>query len=666
MTRNSNRKTCRSLVGARALALAVVIATGLGFSAALPAFAAGSDDLPGTYELPLRAAAARSASAKATVPADTSAPASTPAAPSGTVASGQDAGAAKGTGSSVGTEKATGAADTGKSTKSDRAAKSSDMVAKGTLRDATPATFTITGKKFLEGRTLQAGEFSFRITVAGAALVPLRSDLPKQLREGSSLSASEKYDLVTGSGLVYRPSATQPVPEAATVGNTADGTVSFGPLTFDETALGETATQRHSGVVFCYTISEDPPRNADGTLKDGVTRDKRGRYVYDGVTYDDSVKRVYLYAYETGDDAGNTRIVIVPLGDATFDGVPVKSASGEGRGFVNIFNGVVLDSYLGAVYLEGEPIAAGEFNFDVREVGEDGKQLDDQTVSCEGSKGGSDVAPVQLIDDEVYGEPGRFFYAIHQVESARSVASRVELDETSYVVTVEVTEGKTGQLEAAVTYVRQKPAGSDQWVDVDLNAKPSPVVWHNTAKDAEGSGDADNPASGDKPDAGDGTGTGSDDGAGTGSGSGAGAATTPDAGASGDADGAGAGTGAGDDSKPDGTAGEATDGAAGDAPDAEVGKPSDHGTGDTAAESADNAADKNDKTDKTDKADKGTEASGTTIVAEENGAADAAKAPGAFAQTGDDLGVPMLIVFLIVVVSGVVLAIASRRRTPRS
>lgn len=662
MTRNSNRKTCRSLAGARALALAVVIATGLGFSAALPAFAAGSDDLPGTYELPLRAAAARSASTKATVPADASAPASTPAAPSpSSEASGQDAGTAKGTGSSVGTEKATGAADTGKSTKSDRAAKSSDTVAKGTLRDATPATFTITGKKFLEGRTLQAGEFSFRITVAGAALVPLRSDLPKQLREGSSLSASEKYDLVTGSGLVYRPSATQPVPEAATVGNTADGTVSFGPLTFDETALGETATQRHSGVVFCYTISEDPPRNADGTLKDGVTRDKRGRYVYDGVTYDDSVKRVYLYAYETGDDAGNTRIVIVPLGDATFDGVPVKSASGEGRGFVNIFNGVVLDSYLGAVYLEGEPIAAGEFNFDVREVGEDGKQLDDQTVSCEGSKGGSDVAPVQLIDDEVYGEPGRFFYAIHQVESARSVASRVELDETSYVVTVEVTEGKTGQLEAAVTYVRQKPASSDQWVDVDLNAKPSPVVWHNTAKDAGSSGGTDNPDAGDKPGTGDGTGTGSDDGTG--------AATTPDAGASGDAGGAGTATGAGDASKPDSAAGEATDGAAGDAPDAEVGKPSDHRTEDTAAESADNAADKNDKADKTgktDKADKGTEASGTTIVAEENGAADAAKASGAFAQTGDDLGVPMLIAFLIVVVSGVVLAIASRRRTPRS
>ncbi len=327
-------------------------------------------------------------------------------------------------------------------------------------------------------------------------------------------------------------------------------------------------------------------------------------------------------------------------------------------GFVNIFNGAVLDSYRGAVSLDGDAIASGEFNFAVREVGEDGKLIDEHEVSCEASKGGH-AAPIQLIADATYDEPGRFFYAVSQIESARSVASRVTLDESSYVITVEVRKGDDDRLDAAVTYVRKKPADSDQWVDVDLDAKPSPVVWENTQKAA------DNPA---------------DDG--SGGGSGAGSATKPDdsqnAGADAGTSGSGADGGPGDATttvpaegagRPDaaGSGDVATDAPSeadgpdgtGDADDAagvdEAVKPGDH-QGNASASSKPTAKDDESS------ADGG--AAKTDVAAGAEGA-DASKAPGAFAQTGDDLGLPMLIAFLVVIASGVVLAVVSRRRNPR-
>lgn len=624
-----------------ALALAALLAVGFGLVGAPSAAAAEADALPGSYQLPLHAAAA---SAKGGTPVATgdSAPAATK----------DGAPAAKGDGSASATAKS--GVPTAKRDGSASAAGKEPRA----IKPAQPASFAITGMKYLQGRSLAAGEFTFRLGVAGVASIPPQSDLPKKLRQGSSLSAAEKYELVTEADLTYYPSATQPAPSDITVENAADGTVAFEPLVFDATSVGETATQRHQGAIFCYTIAELPPRNADGTLKDGVTRDALGRYVYRGVTYDNSVKRVYLYAYETGSDSNNPEIAVVPLGDAAFAGAPLKSAVGSGMGFVNIFNGAVLDSYRGAVSLDGDAIASGEFNFAVREVGEDGKLIDEHEVSCEASKGGH-AAPIQLIADATYDEPGRFFYAVSQIESARSVASKVKLDESSYVITVEVRKGDDDRLDAAVTYVRKKPADSDQWVDVDLDAKPSPVVWENTQKAA------DNPA---------------DDG--SGGGSGAGSATKPD-----DSQNAGADAG---------TSGSGADGGPGDAtttvPAEGAGRPDAAGSGDVATDAAseadgpDGAGDADDAagadgavkpgdhqsnasasskpTAKDDESSADGGAAKTDVAADAEGA-DASKAPGAFAQTGDDLGLPMLIAFLVVIASGVVLAVVSRRRNPR-
>ncbi|WP_304596917.1 Spy0128 family protein [Adlercreutzia caecimuris] len=662
MTRTSEWKSGRRGGLPAVLALAAILAVGFGLVGAPSAAAAEADALPGSYQLPLHAAAASAKGGTPVATGDGAPAAKRDGSASATAKSG--APAAKGDGSASATAKS--GAPTAKGDGAPAAKKDGSASAAGkeprAIKPAQPASFAITGMKYLQGRSLAAGEFTFRLGVAGVASIPPQSDLPKKLRQGSSLSAAEKYELVTEADLTYYPSATQPAPSDITVENAADGTVAFEPLVFDATSVGETATQRHQGAIFCYTIAELPPRNADGTLKDGVTRDALGRYVYRGVTYDNSVKRVYLYAYETGDDSNNPEIAVVPLGDAAFAGAPLKSAVGSGMGFVNIFNGAVLDSYRGAVSLDGDAIASGEFNFAVREVGEDGKLIDEHEVSCEASKGGH-AAPIQLIADATYDEPGRFFYAVSQIESARSVASRVTLDESSYVITVEVRKGDDERLDAAVTYVRKKPADSDQWVDVDLDAKPSPVVWENTSKAA------DNPA---------------DDG--SGGGSGAGSATKPDDSQNAGAD-AGASSGAADGGPGDATTTVPAEGAgrpdaagsgdvatdapseadgpdgAGDADDAagadEAVKPGDHQDNHQG-----NASASSKPTAKDDESSADGGAAKTDVAADAEGA-NASKAPGAFAQTGDDLGLPMLIAFLVVIASGVVLAVVSRRRNPR-
>lgn len=603
MTQNRDMK--QGAVGRRIwmAAVAVLAAGCLVLAGASVAGAAEGDRAPGTNELPLRAAAAAlSASASDDAPASVG---RAEARPYGETVSGSAA--TDSTGSAQTAQADSTAVDQAKDDQAqDGQAKAAQAVpaSKGATAVAQPASFTISGMKYLEGRTLQAGEFTFRIAAAGAAKIPTASNLPGQLRS-STLSDAEKYELVAHGGLVYYPSALQPMPTSNTVVNSADGAVSFGPLTFSQASLGETSTQRSHGTVFCYTVAEQPPRNVDGSLKDGVTRDTSGRYVYQGVTYDDTVKRIYLYVYEAG-TSDNPEIVILPLGDATFGARPTKAVSGTGAGFLNVFNGAVLDSYDGTVYLPDGEIAAGEFNFDVREVAENGTIINDVSVSCDAASDGSHGAGVHLISDEIYGEPGRFFYAVKQV-AAVDAPSDMVLDESSYVITVEVTKDADDDLSAAVTHVRKKPAGSDRWVDVDLDAQPSPVVWENHLRAAT------------DPDTGEGDDTGAED---------TGTDTDKPTGGDSGENASGAGGTAGDDAHD-----QAGAGASGGT------KPSGGataGAGDTSATASDKA-----------KADRD---------------AATAKASSDFAQTGDDLGLPMLIAFAVVIVSGIALVLLSRRR----
>ena len=347
----------------------------------------------------------------------------------------------------------------------------------------TPATFTIVGKKFLSGRPLEEGEFAFDMAKLGAYTVPAGSKLPSQLRS-TTLSAAEKFDLVAHGGLRYLNSAVQPLPDPSTVTNAADGTVSFGPITINASMLGERATQRTMGVIFAYTFAEEPPRNADGTLASGVSKDSLGRYVYNGVTYDDTLKRAYLYAYQDYDADKNPMVKIIPLGDATFHTPPTRDSAGLGVGFRNTYNGAVIDDYDGAVYLEGHPIAAGEFNFAVHEVTEDGSLVDNEMVSCDESEGGRDGAEVPVLNGQQMNQAGRYYFTVSQTIPSDAAPANVDIDTTSYAVTVDVEADAQGKLSAHVTAVRKMAEGSDEWTneDVDNGTTITPLVWENKVR----------------------------------------------------------------------------------------------------------------------------------------------------------------------------------------
>lgn len=369
----------------------------------------------------------------------------------------------------------------------------------------TPATFTIAGKKFLDGRALEAGEFTFHIAKLGAYTVPLGSKLPSQLRS-TALSDEEKYEMVAYGGLHYLNSAVQPLPDPDTATNAADGTVSFAPITIDASMLGETATRRTTGVIFAYSFSEEPPRNADGTLAAGVTKDSLGRYVYQGVTYDDTLKRAYLYAYQDYDADKNPVVKVIALGDATFDAAPVRDQAGLGVGFRNTYNGAVVENYYGTVHLEGRSISAGEFNFDVHEVSEDGALVGNEMVPCEKCDGGGSGAEVPVLNGRQLNEAGRYYFTVSQTAAGPTAPADVELDKTAYVVAVDVEADAQDKLSANVTAVRKMEAGTDEWVDVSTapDGSATPLVWENklAADEPAAPGDADKPDAGQTPGAG--------------------------------------------------------------------------------------------------------------------------------------------------------------------
>lgn len=507
-----------------------------------------------------------------------------------------------------------------------------------------PASFIISGKKYLVGRALENGEFTFTLAPAGAYKVPAGSKLPGKLDDESSLTAAEKYDIV--SELTYHHSNHQPMPASSMAVNAADGTVAFGPLTFEDKAVGTSGTSRHEGTVYCYTIAERGPLDASGKPLPGATRDRLGRWVYEGVTYSDHVKRAYLYVYEERDPDGVDRVHVVPLGDATFAGDPTaRATAGRGLGFKNTFNGATLAAFDGLVYLEGKPIDAGAFDFEVHEVSEDGKLVDHATVPCDATVGGTTGAEVPIIHDAVFTAPGKYFYAIHQAgaqaaDGARSTTAevdgeKVQLDGASYVVTVQVTEGADGKLSAAITYVRKQEAGATRWVDVDLSENASPVVWDNKIVAAdEGNDNASMPDEGEGSDS---SVDGADEKPGDGGSEkpGDGSTLSPDASAPSD---------------PDGTqgvvSGAASDSAASNA--SSAGEGTDEASSESAAGSSEGS---------------GESAASTAVLEKKPAKPDrASKDSGMLEQTGDTLEPLIVAVVAVAVVSFAALVVALRAR----
>lgn len=268
-----------------------------------------------------------------------------------------------------------------------------------------PVTATLTGTKTLNGRTLKAGEFRFHIEVAAGT------------------------DNET------------PLPATRTIGNAANGSVTFPTMTYTKAGT------------YKYTISE-----IKGHLA-GVT--------YDGATIEATVKVTYDSA--TG--------LLVPV--VTYK----KSTGGTAFEFVNTYTSEPTDSInISAVKTvtpsDGNSFAMQGKDFQFEMEPSAGNPKDDPIARAlvENTEGGI----VTLFTNVKYTQVGTYVYTVHEVGGNRA---GITYDDSVYTITVEVTDNESvAKLSAKVTIEKAKDGTSKEVDHIEFdngyNPKEATAVIH--------------------------------------------------------------------------------------------------------------------------------------------------------------------------------------------
>lgn len=268
-----------------------------------------------------------------------------------------------------------------------------------TLGDGTNAP--IQGTKTLTGRKMKNGEsFEFTITPASAAM-------NQAVREGS----------------VVMPNDT-----TASVSGGEDGEAvafAFDKITFTKPG------------VYTFNVSESVPEAKAG----GVTYDEHVCTVTVNVT-DNNGQLEAVVSYDNGIDATDkTKAVFANTYEATFDENTAISLSGTKN-------------------MTGRPIEEGEFYFEVA--------LDNGARATYVPAGPDDTADdkgvyestIQLLDKITYTEAGEYVYYINEI-IPDPVRGGMDYDETTYRVTVKVTDDTNGTLSAAITEIAKSEDGTN-------------------------------------------------------------------------------------------------------------------------------------------------------------------------------------------------------------
>lgn len=347
---------------------------------------------------------------------------------------------------------------------------------------AEPVNFVLSVEKHLANRALKDDEFTFKAAKGGAYKIPAGSDLASKLQD-DAVPREEKLHMAALDEVTYASSSLQPKVSPNTAQNNADGTVTFSAVTFDGSSLGTKAAQRQRGTIFCYKVTEKGPVTGLGTLVPGAAWDAAGSAVYDGVTYDDSVKKVYVYVYETTVKKQPV-IKVMPLGLVSF---PVDEETGDvndapqiGRGFVNVYGGAQVESYNGYVTLGSTPITDDEFSFEVHEVDSKGAEIDSQEVPCGADQGGVSGAAVPIIQNVTFTHPGTYYFAVRQIGPEGSSGSEDADEDDGWGA------NDDGSWESGDDWPWDDSDGDDSWDE----------SWDDSADDGseDGTDESDDPA----------------------------------------------------------------------------------------------------------------------------------------------------------------------------
>ncbi len=258
----------------------------------------------------------------------------------------------------------------------------SDALSFTNAYDPGSTTATIRGTKTLNGRELKVDEFSFTLT-----------------RDASN-------------------PADDPIKEEITVKNAADGSVTFGPYTYDTD--GKNATYK-------YTVTE-AAENASG------------------VTYDETIWNVTVeIIYNPGTGAYETSVVTYSKADESnstgfaFENDYVPTASDS----VDITATKTVNANAGSTYtLEG-----GEFSFTITpsETNPENDPIGSATVTNDAN------GYVEFVEGVTFESEGTYVYTVEEVAGD---AEGINYDGTVYTITVSITDDKAGKLQKEVTILK--------------------------------------------------------------------------------------------------------------------------------------------------------------------------------------------------------------------
>lgn len=192
--------------------------------------------------------------------------------------------------------------------------------------------------------------------------------------------------------------------------NDADGTVTFGAVSFD----------------------------APGTYTFAITEDHAGETI-DGVTYDDAT---YTATAAVTDNGDGTLAVAWSLSDA--DGDPVDAAAFENAYRATMATPVTLGA---TKTLSGAELTDGRFTFQLTGADADTPMPAD---AADGTATAANAADGTVSFGGItYTEAGTYTYTLAEVDDGQD---GVTYDDTAYTVTVTVTDDGDGTLSAAVDY----------------------------------------------------------------------------------------------------------------------------------------------------------------------------------------------------------------------
>ena len=226
-----------------------------------------------------------------------------------------------------------------------------------------------------------------------------------------------------------------------TVGNAADGSISFEAISYDEAGTYE------------YTISEVMPEDDDPNTE-GVQSA--------GITYDQTVYNVKVTVEDNG--IGSLVVAGVTYNDGTAAPVFTNTYAASEPGSI-IFGATKV--------LEGRDLVAGEFTFEL--VDQDGN------VVARATNGANGV--IVFTDPVAFSAAGTYTYTVREVlpedddpETEGVQKDGVTYDETVWTATVTVTDNLEGGFTATVAYNNgaELPVFTNTYVAPEVPAAPEP------------------------------------------------------------------------------------------------------------------------------------------------------------------------------------------------